>query len=68
MITHKKKFGVYHWDTFDNETILIKDFESFAQAEEFIRQRYGKRVSGNGADRVEVVDQNGNIIAKYSVT
>ena len=25
MISHKKEFGVYHWDTFDNVTLLIKD-------------------------------------------
>jgi hypothetical protein len=25
MIKHKKTFGLYHWDTFDNEIILIAE-------------------------------------------
>ena len=26
--SHKLKFGVYHWDTFDNETTLLDEFDT----------------------------------------
>jgi hypothetical protein len=33
MISHTKKFGIYHWDTFDNETLLIDEADTLAQAQ-----------------------------------
>lgn len=67
MITHKKKYGVYHWDTFDNETLLIAEADTVEEAQEIINERYKGRISGNGADRVEIVDNQGNIVGKFSV-
>lgn len=67
MITHKKKLGIYHWDTFDNETILIDEADDLAEAEQKINERYKGRISPNGADQVDVVDQNGNVLRKYKV-
>lgn len=67
MIKHKKKFGVYHWDTFDNETDLIGEFDTRKEASEFVQKRYGTRISPNGADRVEVVNNKGNIVETHSI-
>lgn len=66
-ISHKKKFGVYHWDTFDNETFLLKDFNTLEEAEKYVKERYGTRINNNGADQVDIVDSLGNIVKKYSV-
>ncbi len=34
ILHHKKEYGVYHWDTFDNETILItKNWETNKHSE-----------------------------------
>ena len=32
MITHKKEFGIYHWDIFDNETILVGEADTLVKA------------------------------------
>lgn len=67
MITHTKKYGVYHWDTFDNETLLIAEADTVEEAQGIINERYKGRISGNGADRVEIVDNQGNIVGRFSV-
>lgn len=67
MITHTKKFGVYHWDTFDNETILVGEADSLKEAVDLVQERYKGRISGNGADRVDIVDSKGNVVGRYSI-
>lgn len=67
MRSHTSPFGVYHWDTFDNETFLLHEAETLDEAEKFIVDRYGDRVRPTGADRVYIVDAGGNIVNKYSV-
>ncbi len=64
---HHKAFGIYHWDTFDNETILIKEADLLEEAEEYVKQHYGNRLSANGADRVEIVDKKGKVVSSQSV-
>lgn len=66
-IQHTKEFGVYHWDTFDNETFLINEFDSLAAAEEYVKEKYKGRIRSNGADQVDIVDNKGNLIRKYRV-
>lgn len=61
MITHKKEFGVYHWDTFDNATILISEHDSLEDAQEKVRSKYGDRIRSNGADVVDIVNQKGDV-------
>jgi len=53
---HKKRFGVYHWDTFDNETFFKKDFDILEEAESYIEEEYKGRIRSNGADQVDIVD------------
>jgi len=67
MITHSKEFGVYHWDTFDNETILIHETNTLKEAQDFVNNSYKGRISSNGADRVDIVNKEGTIVAKFSV-
>jgi hypothetical protein len=68
MIHHTKPFVIYHWDTFDNETFLIDEADTFGEAVEFVKEHYKGRISDNGADQlVDIVDLNGNIVGKYSV-
>ena len=66
-IQHTKQFGIYHWDTFDNETILIAETNTLPQAQRKVRKRYGERISPDGADRVEIVNRNGDIVRSYQV-
>ena len=67
MIEHKKAFGIYHWDTFDNETILIDEANTQQEAEAKVQKRYGERIRSTGADQVDIVDKKGNVVKKYSV-
>lgn len=68
MITHNtKEFGIYHWDMFDNITLLVGEADTITEAVKFIKDKYGKRVRLDGADRVEVVDSNGNILRRFNV-
>lgn len=66
-MNHKKAYGIYHWDTFDNETSLISEKDSFSEAESFVAKRYSDRIRPDGADRVDIVDQRGNVVQAYRV-
>lgn len=68
MISHKKEFGVYYWDTFDNETILMDEFDKEDQAKEYIKNKYNDRIGNRGADRVEIVNSKGMVVDHYSIT
>lgn len=74
MITHTKEFGIYHWDTFDNETLLVGEADTITEAVELIKEKYN--ISNTiradfsrtpGADRVEVVDLSGNILRHFDI-
>lgn len=68
-VQHKKEFGVYHWDTFDNETLLLFETDSRDEADNFIIERYKKqgRISASGADKVEIVNRQGKILEAFNV-
>jgi len=66
-ISHTKNFGIYHWDTFDNETILIEEKDTLEQARAFVQERYKGRLSPSGADQVDIVNLQGKIVEAYSV-
>ena len=67
MVSHTKEFGIYHWDTFDNETLLVGEADTITEAVTFIKDKYGKRIRLNGADQVEVVDLAGNGVKRFNV-
>jgi len=64
---HKKKFGVYHWDTFDNQTSLAAEADTLDKARKKLKEQYGGSIRSNGADRVEIVDSKGNIVERYNI-
>lgn len=66
-IQHSKAFGIYHWDTFDNETFLVAEADTLEAAEEKVKEKYGSRVRVTGVDKVDIVDQRGNIVRQFSV-
>jgi len=35
-----KEYGVYLWDTFDNETIFLKDYHALKDAKEYIEGKF----------------------------
>lgn len=67
MKRHTKQYGVYHWDTFDNETLLVGEADTLEEAEKLVTDRYRDRIRPSGADQVDIVDARGNIVRKYSV-
>jgi hypothetical protein len=66
-ITHTLEFGIYHWDTFDNETILIDEANTLEEAKQKIKDHYGDRLTKDGADQVDIVNSNGDVMRKFSV-
>ena len=62
-----KKYGVYHWDTFDNETMLISQSDTLDEAKAQVQKKYAGRIGENGADVVEILDENRNVVGRYSV-
>lgn len=67
-ISHKKEFGIYHWDTFDNETILVDEADTLEEAKQKVINKYDKRIKKSGADQVDIVDSKGNIVEKYPIS
>ena len=59
---------IYHWDTFDHETLLIGRAKTLEAAEKFVKDRYGERLSNSGADKVDIVDEQGNVVKSWHTT
>lgn len=66
-IQHTKEFGIYHWDTFDNETFLKHEVDTLDEAVEYVEEEYKGRISPQGADQVDIVDSKGNIVRRFPV-
>lgn len=66
MAIQVKKYGVYHWDTFDGGVILLKDFDELLKAKKYLQNRYKGRLDSKGADKVEIVTKEGDIVESYS--
>jgi len=60
-------FTIYHWDTFDNETISVGGAKTLEAAERKVEEKYKGRISVSGADRVDIVDRDGNVIRMFHV-
>jgi hypothetical protein len=37
----KKKFGIYHWDTFDNTTFMVDQVATLVEAQKKVGRKYG---------------------------
>lgn len=66
-IQHTKEFGIYHWDTFDNVTLLVGEADTKLEAVAIVEKEYGDRISCRGADKVDIVDSNGVVVEDYCV-
>ncbi len=67
-VTHEKKFGIYHWDTFDNETLLIDEADTLSEATKIVEKKYAGRLNfAHGADQVDIVDRSGKIVKVFKV-
>lgn len=67
MEQHKKAFGIYHWDTFDNCTLLVGERDTLSEAKKLVDEKYHGRIRITGADQVHIVDKKGNVVERYSV-
>jgi hypothetical protein len=67
MVEHTKQFGLYHWDTFDNETFLKHEADTLDECVAWAEKHYGERLRPSGADRAEIVDKKGNIVKTWNV-
>lgn len=63
----QKEFGIYHWDTFDNETFLIAQADTQEEAQALVEELYKGRLKSSGADRVDIVTRSGDVVAAFSV-
>jgi hypothetical protein len=66
-IEHTQEFGIYHWDTFDNTTVLVDEATTLQKAIHKVKKRYKGRLDSNCADRVDIVNLNGDVVEKYQV-
>jgi len=70
-IQHNKAFGIYHWDTFEEEpgldTILVGEADTLEEAERKVVEKYGDRIIYNGADEVQIVNRQGKVVRSYAV-
>lgn len=63
----QRPYAVCHWDTFDNETLLVAEADTLIEAEGIVAERYKDRLRPEGADRVDIVDCDGRVVRAYSV-
>ena len=66
-IEHTREFGIYYWDTFGDETILVGEADTKPEAQDFVAERYRGRIRTNGADQVDIVDSKGNLVDKFRI-
>jgi len=63
-----KEYGVYLWDTFDNETLFLKDFHALKDAKEYIEEKFKNDISKDGANRVDIVTlSTGSVVKFYNI-
>jgi len=67
MIMHKRKFGIYYWDTFDDVTLLIDEADTLEEARDKVGEKYGDRIRLSGADKVDIVSDDGTVVESYPV-
>ena len=57
-----EKFVICHWDTFDDETDKVGSADTLEEAVAFVEEHYKGRLKSSGADRAEIVDENGKVV------
>ena len=67
LLDHEKEFGVYHWDTFDDTTFLIGQYDRLPEAIKDVKVRYKGRLRADGADQVQIVNKEGEVVKTFNV-
>jgi len=62
-----KAYGIYYWNTLDNETLFLKEFHDMIVAMKYIEERYQGQLRDNGADKIDIVTKAGNVVKQYRV-
>lgn len=65
-LKHKKGFGVYLWDTFDNETIFLKGGFKTADAA-LMWAKKDHPYNPTGADKIDIVSAKGVVVNQYTI-
>ena len=60
-------FAVCHWDTFDGDTFLVAEALTLEEAVQKVNKIYKDRIRPNGADRVDIIDKNGEVVRSFGV-
>jgi len=63
----KKEYKIYHWKPSSNDISLVGKTKTFKEAQELVKKQYEGRISDNGSDVVEIVDENSNILERHTV-
>jgi hypothetical protein len=63
----RENYRVFYWDTFDNETIKIGEADLLGDAIAIVQEKYGDRIHPQGADQVDIVNWNGEVVGKYKI-
>jgi hypothetical protein len=65
-----ERYEIYHWDTFEPEgsnTILVGKAKTLEAAEQIVQEKYKDKINPNGADRVDIVDFQGNVVRQFQI-
>lgn len=61
-----KAYGIFYWDTFDNETFWVAEVDSVEEGTKYVNDNY--RVRTDGADQVDIVSKaTKNIVERFKV-
>jgi hypothetical protein len=64
---HRKPFAIYHWDTLEDQTVLLADFHERSAAVRFVHSEFAGRIGHEGLDQLEIVGPRGELVQKFRV-
>lgn len=65
-VVHTKNWGLYHWDSLANMTMLIDEADTLGKAESIIRDRFVLTSNHNG-DHVKIIHLDGTAVRAFFV-
>jgi hypothetical protein len=60
-------FAICHWDTFDGNTFVVAEALTLEEAVRKVEEMYKGRIRSSGADKVDIVDMNGDVARSFKV-
>jgi hypothetical protein len=68
----KEPFAICHWDTFEEDpadaTFKVGGANTLEEAVAWVEKHYEGKISASGADRVQIVDEDGDVVRVFQVT